>query len=938
MEKTTIIRSNERSEVIELISFLNAQASSLNLQIKGVGGEKTIQDPSIKNSMFPDLILFGNVEQTVIVQGWECKMPDVPVTDETLISNAQSKAISLGLNSFTLWNFEDVVIYQRKSGNKYFEIVYQGKISPNIHVRTDVDAHKKEWQDKALEVVKVINSLLVDRSLVTSEFSSVASKGLIDSIVQNNKANLANFYKTLGKSDATIGTHISVWWNGNKSTFEKDEGDMYVAFAKTVILSWCNKLLFASILKFTRNEASFIDKIDGTSTPASVSKQFEDLSSKCDFLNIFGDNGLSGLGAKLDEKTWNHLVQYCEFLTEHGVSSVGQNALKDALEGLIKLEKRSVAGQFTTPTKLAEILVKLTVLHPDQNVLDPCCGSGTFPKAIKDFKSGHLLSEKDILSTTWASDLYGLPIQLTTMALADPAAMKMPLLVFQQDAMTLSSVKSIRIINPSDGSKEERELPKFSAIVTNPPFVAHESIKGDEKMNTEFVSERVSKQFPSLSINAKSDLSYFILLSLWDSLDDDGKIGAVLPIAWLGTTVGKAFFNILTHYYFVESIHTSFADNWFTNADVITSLVVLRKRNVPSEPDPTEQVSFVSWKKKLSDISSDEENIIVESSSPSFDSSPFAELLEKRVLTIERINSMVKMGTSLYSLFFDSTWLLDISSSLKPYTAVFKTKRGERWGCNDFFYLTKDEKSEVEQDYLKPLLKTSSSITRPIAKEDQYAIICEFNKQELRDRGSLKLLHRIEKWERINDHGQVVGPDSVLIKNGRPWYQQDPDLSGGFITSINPNERLFFSYIKEGTVVDQRLMVFKPKKPVNDMVYLALLNSIVQMAFILLNGTPRALGVLDIDKDRLEQCQILDPERLSVDLQKQIIASFAPLLNRDVLPVEEELKRPDRIAFDHVVLKAFGIDNYYDRIHDFLISFSRVRSAIKRNKQINTEK
>jgi hypothetical protein len=184
----------------------------------------------------------------------------------------------------------------------------------------------------------------------------------------------------------------------------------------------------------------------------------------------------------------------------------------------------------------------------------------------------------------------------------------------------------------------------------------------------------------------------------------------------------------------------------------------------------------------------------------------------------------------------------------------------------------------------------------------------------------------------------VVGPDSVLIKNGRPWYQQDPDLSGGFITSINPNERLFFSYIKEGTVVDQRLMVFKPKKPVNDMVYLALLNSIVQMAFILLNGTPRALGVLDIDKDRLEQCQILDPERLSVDLQKQIIASFAPLLNRDVLPVEEELKRPDRIAFDHVVLKAFGIDNYYDRIHDFLISFSRVRSAIKRNKQINTEK
>ena len=42
--------------------------------------------------MFPDVVLYGNEEQSIILQGWELKMPDVPIEDETFIKDAQRKA------------------------------------------------------------------------------------------------------------------------------------------------------------------------------------------------------------------------------------------------------------------------------------------------------------------------------------------------------------------------------------------------------------------------------------------------------------------------------------------------------------------------------------------------------------------------------------------------------------------------------------------------------------------------------------------------------------------------------------------------------------------------------------------------------------------------------------------------------------------------------
>ena len=80
----TVIRRNERSWAIELISKINAIASANDLIIKRAGGESTISTGR-GNTMFPDVVLYGNKEQNIILQGWELNIPFVPIEDVTFI-------------------------------------------------------------------------------------------------------------------------------------------------------------------------------------------------------------------------------------------------------------------------------------------------------------------------------------------------------------------------------------------------------------------------------------------------------------------------------------------------------------------------------------------------------------------------------------------------------------------------------------------------------------------------------------------------------------------------------------------------------------------------------------------------------------------------------------------------------------------------------------
>lgn len=152
---STIIRKNERSWAIDLISRINLIAKNNDLAIKKAGGETTISIDR-RNRMFPDVVLYGNEDQSVILQGWELKMPDVPIEDETFIKDAQRKAIALNLNSCLIWNFTYAVLYAREEGNTFIKIK-QWNATNHIHTRQDVETYRSDWEKQLDEVITELN-------------------------------------------------------------------------------------------------------------------------------------------------------------------------------------------------------------------------------------------------------------------------------------------------------------------------------------------------------------------------------------------------------------------------------------------------------------------------------------------------------------------------------------------------------------------------------------------------------------------------------------------------------------------------------------------------------------------------------------------------------------------------------------------------------------
>ena len=59
----TVIRKNERSWEIDLVSKINEIVKTNDLKIKNAGGESTISTNNGKH-LFPDVILYGNKEQS----------------------------------------------------------------------------------------------------------------------------------------------------------------------------------------------------------------------------------------------------------------------------------------------------------------------------------------------------------------------------------------------------------------------------------------------------------------------------------------------------------------------------------------------------------------------------------------------------------------------------------------------------------------------------------------------------------------------------------------------------------------------------------------------------------------------------------------------------------------------------------------------------------
>ena len=369
---TAIVRDNERSHAIDLISQINQLAAKYDLQIKKAGGERTISIG--RNSrMFPDVVLYGDVQRTKILQGWELKLPDTLITDETFIKDSQRKAKALGLNSCFIWNFTSGVLYVKDEQGD-FKIKKQWNNTSHICTRDDVETYCSDWERAIKEIIFEINQFFLTGEISGASLGEIISDSVVATIIERNKSILADTLSQNAVSDTVMGAYINVWWDELGSEFVKDEPNKFNAYAKIIILNWTNRIIFAHLIKRYHNVANKISDINFETTPQQANTIFNHITSACDFYNIFSSLDYN---IYLPDNTWLELIELNNFLEENGISEIEQTSLQTILERSVSTAKRELAGQYTTPTKLAEILAKITILDRNGDCIDPCCGTGS---------------------------------------------------------------------------------------------------------------------------------------------------------------------------------------------------------------------------------------------------------------------------------------------------------------------------------------------------------------------------------------------------------------------------------------------------------------------------------------------------------------------------------------------------------------------------------
>lgn len=908
----TVIRRNERSWAIELITKINEIATANDLIIKRAGGESTISTGR-GNTMFPDVVLYGNQEQSIILQGWELKMPDVPIEDETFIKDAQRKAIALNLNSCLIWNFTYAVLYVRGEKNSFAKLK-QWDATNYIHSRADVETYRADWEALLKEIVIEVNSYFVSGQFRNATLSDIISESTITTLIQRNKNVIAEHLKMAAFRDSVMAAYIDNWWIGVKSEYEHDETDKYKAYAKSIILNWANRIIFAHIIKDRQNAALLINDLDYDTTPNETNNIFKKITEKCDFYNVFSPIKYDEV---LPDLSWQDFVEFSYFLKNNGIEHLNQEALQNILEGSVATNKREINGQFTTPPELAKLLVRLTVKDWTDTVLDCCCGTGTISKAAIQIKKEQL-SAKDAVESVWACDKYRYPLQVANISMTDSDTINLANRLFQHNALTLSIGENISIINPETGVKMHLTLPAFGAVVSNLPFVPFEIIPNDDK-------DEIAKMPLSSALDGRSDLYCYIATKIADVIKPGGTLGIIVSNSWLGTNAGVKLIDVLKRKYYLKQVHISGSGRWFKNADVVTTIIVLEKKK-DSQPVETD---FWLWKMSLIALSKDSEaeSTLVNSALLGREINPAVAKMSR--YSQKQIDDILELSVCYNALFHNVDWLLDVKDKIIPIHTVFNVFRGSRRGWDALFYPQRGE-HKIESVYLREVLINAKNVTNLIATADRDAFCCNLSIDDLRSLGHTGALEWIEKFAgQRNGVGKLL--PSVLKRKGMEWYELQDNEIAEIFTMMNPDQRLFFAKFETPSFVNQRLigLTHKASYPDEELNH-ALLNSMLTMFYIEASGFGRGLGVLDINKDSIANCYMLNPKLVDASSRAKILTAFDKVKARSILKVSDELCNDDRLNFEHEVLRSFGIDEYFDKIKASLLSMQEARAAVKK--------
>jgi type I restriction-modification system DNA methylase subunit len=293
-----------------------------------------------------------------------------------------------------------------------------------------------------------------------------------------------------------------------------------------------------------------------------------------------------------------------EELSAYDWNNLRDDVLGAVFERLIPKDEQHLLGQFYTSSRVADILVSFAVQSKDATVLDPGCGSDTFLMRAYDLlraESGRTHSE--LLSQIWGSDISPFAAELAAINLfrQDMSAFDNFPRIIPRDFFDRHPGERIPFLPAKSGgaAKLEIEIPYFSAIVGNPPYLRSQN---QDDLDPDYKGKLFkAARENGIRAAAKTDLFAFFIYKALQLMKPGSRLAFVTSASWLNSDYGASLQWLLMSRLRLVAVICSNAESFFSQVDINTVLLIAEMREKP-EPEAHESLRFITLKSRLEDL------------------------------------------------------------------------------------------------------------------------------------------------------------------------------------------------------------------------------------------------------------------------------------------------------------------------------------------------
>jgi len=689
-----------------------------------------------------------------------------------------------------------------------------------------------------------------------------------------------------------------------------------------------NKIIFYKTLETKISELPKLNRIeakDGFEFSKKIREYF-DKALAIDYEAIFEKTVLDEI--PLPSRLVETLNDFIEEIGTYNLARIRSDILGRVYEDLIPEDERHRLGQYYTPPPIVDLIIELCVKSPNDVVLDPGCGSGSFlvkayhklrdlKKKENPFRSEAEL-HKEILNQIYGIDINPFPAQLSSINLA------VRNLEVRSDNINLI-VSDFFKVKPG-----MFPLPKeFDVVVTNPPYTRQEEMEYKEQIREAALTYTDGSE---IKLDARAGIYAYFFIHGAKFLKNGGRMGYITSDTWLDVGFGEDLKKFFLDHFKIQAI-LWYDVRAFERALVGTCIPILEKQEISAEERNENIVKFIRIKKP---ISPEEISKIIETSSISFE--------DERVNVFSIKQSELHPGDKWSKYLRAPPIFFKISQHPKmvPLGKIARIKRGFTTGANEFFYLDKEEiKSwKIENEYLKPVVTSPKDVKYEIRPEDvnQYVLMVHESKEELAKKNA-NVLKYIEWGENVETRikGGRMGGSTVkgyhnlsTVKSRKIWYDLGRREPAPLLFSCKIWERPIFSLNNAKAQADKSFYEVRPNSKEDVALLAGILNSVVTALLLELHGRFYGGGVLELEVYESKKLPVLNPNELSENERKRIERSFLRLCDSQ-RKQDRKAEKKAKKDLDDAVFDALGLSkDERKQVYDGLRALREMRLRRKK--------